>query len=198
MSQAPVQGKDYQGHKQPHPAVVAEASIPEFNDSKIINHPDKLLLSRIQKYFKYFATGDVDGMDSLYTDNYTITDIPLAAVGVPRGAWKDLNKGFGSFVTDRYVEAISLYGNADFAILENVGWFRLVKEFPENVKPNFPGVKVGDKVGMINASCIWWNKEGKVYRELEYGRVTWPDFDINHFTSFAGTDSLGRYPQIST
>lgn len=39
-----------------------------------------------------------------------------------------------------------------------------------------------------NQTCsipkIWWNSEGKISRELEYGMLLWEGFDINAFYEF--------------
>ena len=49
--------------------------IPTFDDTRIQDHPDKLLLSRIRLFFKTFTTGDFDGMRDLQSEEYTMTDI---------------------------------------------------------------------------------------------------------------------------
>lgn len=46
-----------------------------FDDSRIKNHEDKLLLSRINEYFLTFATGDYQGMSDLQAEEFHITDI---------------------------------------------------------------------------------------------------------------------------
>jgi len=79
------------------------------------------------------------------------------------------------------VEAISLYGTSAFAIMENVVSFKLLVDPPPAVKPNLPGLKKGDTASMIMLSAIWWNHAGKVSHELEYGKLTWENFDINAF-----------------
>jgi hypothetical protein len=49
-------------------------------------------------------------------------------------------------------------------------------------RPNLPpGIKKGDRAGMINISVLWWDSEGKITRELEYGRLTWKNFDVTAF-----------------
>jgi hypothetical protein len=63
-----------------------------------------------------------------------------------------------------------------------VVWFTLKTDPPEEAKPNLPpGIKKGDKSGMINVAVIWWNEEGKICKELEYGRLIWDNFDISVF-----------------
>ena len=54
---------------------IPEESNPQFDDSRIKNHPDKLLLSRIKTYFKAFTTGDFNGIKQLEATEYTMTDI---------------------------------------------------------------------------------------------------------------------------
>ncbi|MCJ1260806.1 hypothetical protein MMC22_000669 [Lobaria immixta] len=163
----------------------SEASNPQFDDSRIKDHPDKLLLSRIRQYFKAFTTGDFDGIRDLEAPEYTMTDIPLAVLRSSKHSWYDQNKGFTNLLTDLQVQAISLHGTSfpgAFAILEHVVWFRLKADPPEAAKPNLPpGIKKGDKAGMINIAVLWWNPEGKITKELEYGRLTWDNFDITHF-----------------
>lgn len=63
-------------------------------------------------------------------------------------------------------------------------WFRLKTDPPDAAKPNLPpGIKKDDKAGMINIAVLWWNAEGKITKELEYGRLTWDNFDITKFDS---------------
>lgn len=55
----------------------------------------------------------------------------------------------------------------------------------QQAKPNLPpGIKKGDPSGIIMLSKIWWNSEGKISRELEYGKLLWEGFDINAFYEF--------------
>ncbi|KAH8667518.1 hypothetical protein BGZ60DRAFT_505765 [Tricladium varicosporioides] len=164
---------------------IAAAMNTKFDDSRIENHPDKLLLSRIRTYFHAFTTGDFDGIRDLEAEEYNMTDIPLGVVRSPKMAWYEQNKGFTNLLTDLQVQAISLYGSCspgDFAIMEHVVWFTLKNDPPEAAKPNLPpGAMKGDRVGMINVAVLWWNEEGKITHELEYGRLTWADFDITAF-----------------
>ncbi|KAH8654949.1 Alpha/Beta hydrolase protein [Tricladium varicosporioides] len=162
--------------------VVANA---QFDDSRIKNHHDKLLLSRIRTYFNAFTSGDFNGIKDLESDDYNMTDIPISVVRSPKLSWFEQNKGFTNLLTDLEVQAISLYGSSapgQFAIMEHVVWFRLKIDPPEPAKPNLPpGIKKGDKAGMINIAVLWWNEEGKISHELEYGRLTWEGFDITAF-----------------
>jgi hypothetical protein len=88
-------------------------------------------------------------------------------------------------MTNVTVEAISLHGSSEpgsFAIMENAIRFTLKIDPPEEAKAGLPaGIKKGDSSGMIMLSAIWWNEKGKVIRELEYGRLLWPNFDIDAF-----------------
>jgi hypothetical protein len=47
----------------------------KFDDRRIKDHPDHKLLERLRTYYKAFTTGDFDGIRSLQTDDYTMTDI---------------------------------------------------------------------------------------------------------------------------
>ena len=86
---------------------------------------------------------------------------------------------------DLKVIAISLDGTSEpggFSILEHVVLFQLITDPPESAKPNLPeGAKSGDHVGMVNLSVLYWDEEGKMSREYEYGRLTWKDFDHTAF-----------------
>lgn len=88
-------------------------------------------------------------------------------------------------MTNVSVEAINLSGSADpgeFAILENVVRFTLAVDPPPEAAKNLPpGIKKGDSSGMIMLSTIWWNEDGLVERDLEYGRIIWDHFDIEPF-----------------
>lgn len=96
-----------------------------------------------------------------------------------------MNSGFSSLMTDILVEAISLYGSSEpgsFALMECVIRFTLAVDPPPEAAKNLPpGIKKGDRSGMIMLSAIWWNQEGLVCRDLEYGRLIWDQFDIDAF-----------------
>ena len=53
---------------------MASTSSP-FNDDRIRNHDDKVLLARITEYFEAFANADADKMNSMVADDYHISDI---------------------------------------------------------------------------------------------------------------------------
>lgn len=180
-----------------------------FDDSRIQHHHDKELLLRIREYFEAFATGNHDEMNNMVADEYRMSDIckshpnsafsidtivthdSFTAIGIvrsPKETWHQQNKGFSGLMTDISVEAISLHGSSEpgsFAIMENVIRFTLKVDPPEEVKANLPpGIKKGDSTGMMMLSAIWWDGNKKVIRELEYGRLLWPNFDINAFNTW--------------
>ncbi|KFY28196.1 hypothetical protein V491_00571, partial [Pseudogymnoascus sp. VKM F-3775] len=162
-----------------------------YDDSRIQNHLDKLLLSRMKEYFISFMDGDFDGMRDLQADDFHITHIPLRTVRADRDTWYEVNRGFSSLLTDVEVVALNIGGSSlpgSFGILENVLSFTLAVDPPEEAKPYLhPGMKKGDSASMIMTSLIWWNLEGKIYRDLEYGQLTWSDFDINQFDACWGS-----------
>lgn len=86
---------------------------------------------------------------------------------------------------DLKVVALTLDGSSrpgKFSILEHVVLFKLVKDVPDGAKDNLPvGAKPGDIVGMINISVLYWDDKGKISKELEYGRLTWKNFDYTDF-----------------
>ncbi|ELR05359.1 hypothetical protein VC83_09278 [Pseudogymnoascus destructans] len=176
FDRAPVQIRMYQ------PAV------PAYDDSRVQHFHDKVLLARMKEYFVSFVVGNYTGMHDLQADNFHITDIPLAIVRADREQWLGANRGFSSLMTDVKVQAISIDGSSEpckFGIMENVVWFTLAVDPPEEAKPGLPpGIKKGDTAGMIMLSTIWWNEEGKVKRDLEYGKLVWPGFDIDAFKTW--------------
>jgi hypothetical protein len=91
-------------------------------------------------------------------------------------------------MTNISVEALTLHGSSEpgsFALMENVIRFTLAIDPPEEVKPNLPaGIKKGDSTGMIMLSAIWWNSDGKIARELEYGRLLWDGFTSEEFNKW--------------
>lgn len=44
-----------------------------------------------------------------------------------------------------------------------------------------PGAKKGDRVGMVDLDVTWWTEDGKLSRQLVYGRMAWPSFDPSQF-----------------
>ncbi|OBT74757.1 hypothetical protein VF21_06637 [Pseudogymnoascus sp. 05NY08] len=159
-----------------------------YDDSRIQHFHDKVLLARMKEYFISFVAGNFTGMYDLQAEDFHITDIPLAIVRADRTQWLGANSGFSSLMTDVKVQAISIDGSSapcSFGIMENVVWFTLAVDPPEAAKPGLPpGIKKGDTAGMIMLSTIWWNEEGKVKRDLEYGKLVWPGFDIDAFKTW--------------
>ncbi|KFY31460.1 hypothetical protein V493_01086 [Pseudogymnoascus sp. VKM F-4281 (FW-2241)] len=157
-------------------------------DGRRIQHHDKELVKRISEYFEAFASGNAEKMDDMVADDYLMSDISIGIVRSPKENWYQQNKGFSGLMTNISVEAISLHGSCapdSFAIMENVIRFTLKIDPPEEVKANLPhGIKKGDSTGMVMLSAVWWNEHGKVTRELEYGRLMWPNFDIDAFKTW--------------
>jgi hypothetical protein len=179
----------------------------KFDDSRIKDHPDKDLLEKIRVYFHAFTTGSFDEMKDLQSEVYTMTDIrknnyifpisfldiaytrhPASALGVVnvnREDWYNINKNFVSLMEDLSVVAIKLDGSSapgSFSTLEHAVKFKLTSNPPPQAARNLPpGAKAGDTVGMINISVLYWDEQGKVSRELEYGRLTWENFSVGEF-----------------
>lgn len=55
--------------------MASEDATPTFDDSRIKNHPDKLLLSRIRTYFGAFSTGNAEALRDQEAEEYTMSDI---------------------------------------------------------------------------------------------------------------------------
>ncbi len=112
----------------------------------------------------------------------------MSALGIVKAnsdVWYNINKQFVGLMTDLSVTALALDGSSEpgaFANLEHVVSFKLVVDPPPEAASNLPpGAKAGDTVRMINLGVLWWNKQGKICRELVYGRLTWDNFDIREF-----------------
>jgi hypothetical protein len=48
---------------------------PAFNNSRVRDHGDKLLVARVSEYFEAFANADADKMDSMVAPDYRMSDI---------------------------------------------------------------------------------------------------------------------------
>ncbi|KAJ5809311.1 uncharacterized protein N7503_001529 [Penicillium pulvis] len=122
---------------------------PAFNNARIRNHEDKVLLTRITEYFEAFANADATKMDNMVADDYHMSDIPLGIVRSPKETWFQQNKGFGGLMKDISVEAISLHGSSEpgsCAVLESVTRFTLKIDPPEAAKPNLPPWNQGGRI----------------------------------------------------
>ena len=100
-----------------------------------------------------------------------------------------MNQAFSKQIGDSSVTALTLYGNSapgSYSLLEYVVHMELTSSHPLKVRAHLPvGAKAGDEVGFINLSVLWWNGEGKIDRELEYGRFPWKDSKIGMFDAKA-------------
>ena len=105
-----------------------------------------------------------------------LIQLALAVIRAPKPVWNEINAGFTNLLTNLSVEALTLYGSTEpgaFSLMEHVVWAQLAVDPPPGGEENLPpGAKKGTKIGMINISVIWWNEEGKMLREFEYGRLT--------------------------
>ncbi len=60
----------------PHRGLVSPfSSKPAYDDSRILDYPDKKLLSNIRTYFEAFVSGDFAKIAELQAPEYTMTDI---------------------------------------------------------------------------------------------------------------------------
>lgn len=88
-------------------------------------------------------------------------------------------------LTDVHITAIALYGSSkpgDSSLLEHLTEVTLAADPPPGAAEQLPpGTKKGDRIGMIDLDVSWWNEEGKVTRQVVYGRTTWPSFDFSQF-----------------
>lgn len=109
----------------------------------------------------------------------------IGQLRLPRDDWYQVNKQFTSLLDDLRVIAISIDGDAEpgsFTVLEHLVLFTLKGDVtPEQEEHMPPNTKAGDKLGMINVSVLWWGENGIITKELEYGRITWKDFDLGKF-----------------
>ncbi|CZS90631.1 hypothetical protein WAI453_004089 [Rhynchosporium graminicola] len=173
----------HHGHGQEDP--ILQEKIPTFDDSRIRHFKDKKTLAAVKTYFKAFTTGKFDEIRDMESEDYTMTDVPIGAIRHPKGMWYGENKGFTGLLDDLRVDAISLYGSCkpgEFVILEHVVWFTLKIDPPKEAQIHVgKDLKKGDKAGMVNIAVLWWDEEGKICKELEYGRMTWPGFDVKDF-----------------
>lgn len=48
---------------------------PAWNNTRIQNHEDKVLLARLDKYFNAFTSADAQGLDDIMAEDYHMTDI---------------------------------------------------------------------------------------------------------------------------
>lgn len=48
---------------------------PAWNNTRIQNHDDKVLLARLDHYFNAFVSADAQGLESIMADDYHMTDI---------------------------------------------------------------------------------------------------------------------------
>ena len=114
-----------------------------------------------------------------------MSSLVFGLVRVPRDVWYEINKGVTQAVKDWKITAITLSGSSEpgsFAILEHVNSFKLAVDPSEELQPHLPpGAKAGDHVDLINLGVVWFDAEGKISRELVYGRVAYPNFSLKPY-----------------
>ena len=60
------------------------------------------------------------------------------------------------------------------------------------MKDKFPeGAKAGDTVGIANLCVLWWNEQGLISQEFEYGGLTWKNWSVDQWDK-PGAGSKGH------
>lgn len=54
---------------------MSSSASPAWNNTRIQNHDDKVLLARLDQYFNAFVSADAQGLESITADDYHMTDI---------------------------------------------------------------------------------------------------------------------------
>lgn len=80
---------------------------------------------------------------------------------------------------------MNLYGSSEpghFSILEHVSLMELNIDPSPDIRDKFPeGAKAGDTVGIVNLATHWWDRDGLISQEFEYGGLTWKGFSLRQW-----------------
>jgi hypothetical protein len=50
------------------------------------------------------------------------------------------------------------------------------------IRDKFPeGAKAGDTVKIANLCVLWWDDQGRISQEFEYGGLTWKGFSLSQW-----------------
>lgn len=81
------------------------------------------------------------------------------------------------------VVALNLYGSSEpghFSVLEHITLMELSIDPASKLIDAFPrGAKKGDTVSIANMCLLWWDENGLIDQEFEYGGLTWPGWSLN-------------------
>ena len=111
-------------------------------------------------------------------------------VRVGRAEWYERNKHLTSLVANLRVTALTLSGSSEpgqASLFEHVTAFELRADPPPQLEDRFPvGAKSGDTVAINNLSVLWWDQQGLVSQEFEYGGLTGKAFSFDQWNGARG------------
>lgn len=109
----------------------------------------------------------------------------FGVVRTDREAWYEGNKHLTGLIENLRVIAINVYGSSepgDHSLLEHITLMEMKIDPPPGLEWAFPnGAKAGDTVAIANLCVLWWDENGLITREFEYGGLTWPGFSLDQW-----------------
>ena len=102
-----------------------------------------------------------------------------------REDWYHSNAHLTGLIGNLRVVGLNLWGSSEpgeHSIFEHVTLMELKIDPPPVMEWAFPkGAKAGDTVGIVNLCVLWWDAEGFIEREFEFGGLLWPGFNLDQW-----------------
>ena len=103
---------------------------------------------------------------ALYSDDITYSDYFFNMLNMDSATLSTFFTGAWDPCGDVKVTTRGHYGNTDISVWEWTFDIEVVKTSP------LMDVQVGQRLKFVGCSIIWWNKEGKIYKQADYPTIS--------------------------
>ena len=121
------------------------------------------IYDRVESIREAHVSCDVDKLMSYYSEDTIYNDYCLNVLSMDKSSARKFHAGTCDLWEDPKIMTRAHNGTEDMSVWEWDAEFKLVKS-----SPMVPIEANGQLVKMVGCSIIWWNKEGKIYKQNDY------------------------------
>ena len=118
---------------------------------------------RVESIRKAHVSYDVDKLMSHYSEDSTYNDYGLNVLNMDKSGAGKFHAGTWDLLEELKITTRAHNGTDDMSVWEWDIEFKYVKS-----SPMVPMEANGQVLKMVGCSIIWWNREGKIYKQNDY------------------------------
>ncbi|KAM0324851.1 hypothetical protein ACHAQA_007817 [Verticillium albo-atrum] len=142
------------------------------SDPKVQEH----IAKRQQIFTDGFNNASVPTLMSLFAEEVDFNDYATGVLNLNRTSLEEYYSGMVAGFRDINIRTKSISGNEFFTAWEwDLKMFELPTKAPEGSDPTVENT-TGKWVSLVGVSLMWWNADGKIYKNNDYGKEV-PDIE---------------------